>query len=273
MIISENWLRQWIDPDFDTDGLVECLNMAGLEVESVAAAGPLLDRVVVGKITAIQAHPETPGLKVCRVDAGRRRKLEIVCGAPNARAGLYAPVALTGAELPAGMMIQSTRIRGVASNGMLCSARELGLGDDADGLLELDADARVGQALYDYLLLGDSVIEIELTPNRGDCLSIMGVARELAILTGVALKQKDVPGWAEESTATIPITIKNPSLCPRYIGRVIEGIDPLARTPCWMSERLRRCGVRPISPVVDVTNYVMLELGSADACIRPGTIG
>lgn len=261
MIFSENWVRQWIKLKLDTAALVECLTMAGLEVDSVAPAGPALEQVVVGRITGVTPHPQAVNLQVCAVMLGGRKSLDIVCGAPNARVGLNAPVALPGAILPAGRMIDSRAIRGVMSNGMLCSAQELNLGDEAGGLLEFDADARPGQTVHEYLDLGDKIITIDLTPNRGDCLSIVGIARELAVLTGGRLKQAELPGWPDEGEAHIAIAIDSPEHCPRYVGRVIKGINRAGRTPCWMRERLRRCGIRPINPVVDVTNYVMLEIG------------
>ncbi len=261
MIISENWLREWVKLDLGTAGLVDTLTMAGLEVESVEPAGPALDGVVVGRIVAVDHHPNTGRLRVCKVDAGDNDLMTIVCGAPNAAMDVLVPVALPGAELPGGQTVQRSMIREVESEGMLCSASELALGDQSDGLLELDPDARPGQRLYDYLALGDSVIEIDLTPNRGDCLSILGVAREIAVLTGATLHRKSLPEVQAVNDAAIDIDINSPNRCPRYVGRVIEGLDRTARTPCWMSERLRRCGVRPIDPVVDVTNYVMLEIG------------
>ena len=261
MIVSENWLREWIDLTLDTDGLVDCLTMSGLEVDSVTPAGPPLDQVVVGKIIDVQTHPQASRLKICRVDLGRQQVLEVVCGAPNAKIDLHAPFAFVGATLPSGATIEQSTIRGVISNGMLCSPRELDLGDDADGLLELGADADPGQLVRDYLDLSDNVIAIDLTPNRGDCLSILGIARELSVLTGAKLKQQDRVICPDENDTVIPISIENPERCPRYVGRVITGIDQSLTTPYWMRERLRRCGIRPISPVVDVTNYVMLELG------------
>ena len=261
MIISENWLREWVDLDLDTEGLVEVLNMAGLEVDSMEAAGPALDGVVVGRIIAVNEHPKADRLRVCHMDAGGTDTMSIVCGAPNAKINLLAPVALPGARLPGGQAVQNSTIRGVKSEGMLCSASELALGDQSGGLLELDSNARPGQTLYDYLALGDRIINIDLTPNRGDCLSILGIAREIAVLTGSVLRGKSLPEVAAENDEGVVIAVESPAGCPRYVGRVIEGMDRAARTPCWMSERLRRCGVRPISPVVDVTNYVMLEIG------------
>jgi phenylalanyl-tRNA synthetase beta chain len=261
MLVSEQWLREWVAPDLDTDGLVECLTMAGLEVDSVGRAGPRLERVVTGRIVAVEPHPDTERLSVCQVGIGKARVLQIVCGAKNVRAGLCAPVALAGAVLPNGAKIEETELHGVRSHGMLCSEMELGLADQSDQLFELDDNARPGQALTEYLYLEDAIIDIDLAPNRGDCLSILGIARELAVLSGAPLKRRDVPGMPATVRDKVPLRLDAPELCPRYVGRVIRDIASDGRSPVWMRERLRRCGIRPISPVVDVTNYVMLELG------------
>lgn len=261
MIISEQWLREWIDLNLDTDGLVERLTMAGLEVDSVSRAGPELTDVVVGRIEHVEPHPDADRLHVCRVDVGRRARLQIVCGAANARAGLKAAVALPGTALPGGMAIKASRIRGVESVGMLCSAAELGLEETSEGIMELDDGARIGRPLDEALAFDDPLIDIDLTPNRGDCLSILGVARELAVLTGARLKRQDVPGVEAEIRTRPQVELQAGAACPRYVGRRVEGLDSTAQTPSWMAERLRRCGLRPVSPIVDVTNYVMLELG------------
>ncbi len=261
MLISEHWLRTWVSPELDTAGLVHCLTMAGLEVDSVSRAGPELERVVVGRIVSVAPHPEADRLRVCAVDVGRGERLQIVCGADNARPGLRAPTALTGARLPSGTVIEKTRLRGVESVGMLCSATELGFEEASEGLMELDDDARPGQSVARYLRLDDAVIDIDLTPNRGDCLSVLGVARELSALTGAPLLQRDIEGWPNETHERIDVAVARPDWCPRYVARVVSDLEPGARTPIWMRERLRRCGVRPIHPVVDITNYVMLELG------------
>ncbi len=261
MIVSENWLRTWIAPRLDTAGLVEALTMAGLEVDAVTRAGPDLPKVVVGRIVDVAPHPGATRLSVCAVRIGRTRTLRVVCGAPNARAGLHVPVALPGARLPAGAVIEATTIHGVESQGMLCSAAELGLAESSTGLLELDTDAELGVGVGAYLDLNDAVIDIDLTPNRGDCLSILGIARELAVLTPARLRRTEVPGCVDESPVALPVAMRAPKGCPHYVARVMRGIDPQARTPDRLRERLRRCGIRPISPVVDVTNYVMLALG------------
>ncbi|NIM28473.1 MAG: phenylalanine--tRNA ligase subunit beta, partial [Gammaproteobacteria bacterium] len=200
-------------------------------------------------------------LSVCKVDAGSGETLSVVCGAPNVFAGMRAPVALVGARLPDGRKIRRSKIRGVESQGMLCSAAELGLGEDADGIMSLDERAPVGEPLAAHLQLDDVVIDIELTPNRGDCLGISGVAREIGVINRVPVAGPDIQPMTAEVDDRFAVHLDAPQHCARYVGRVIRDIDPGARTPVWMQERLRRCGVRPISPVVDITNYVMLELG------------
>jgi len=272
MIISEHWLREWIDLSLDTDGLVERLTMAGLEVDSITRAGPALDNVVVGRIEEASRHPSADRLQVCRVDVGRRAPLQIVCGAANARAGLKVAVALPGAALPNGLAINKSEIRGVESNGMICSAAELALEEDSEGIMELDGAARVGRRLDEALAFDEPLIDIDMTPNRGDCLSILGIARELSVLTGARLKHQDVPGVESEIRARPQVELIAGAGCPRYTARRIEGLDPDAQTPTWMAERLRRCGLRPVSPIVDVTNYVMLELGQPMHAFDAGRI-
>jgi len=261
MKISEQWLREWADAPVDSDTLVEQLTAAGLEVDSAKPLVQAMDKVVVAEVLAVDAHPEADRLRVCRVDAGSGEPLAVVCGAPNVHAGMRAPMALVGARLPDGHKIRRSKIRGVESQGMLCSASELGLGDDADGIMELDPQAPTGQLLSDYLHLDDVVIDIELTPNRGDCLGISGVAREIAVINKIPLGGPPLQPVAALIDDRLAVHLDAPEHCPRYVGRVIRDIDPAARTPEWMQERLRRCGVRPISAVVDITNYVMLELG------------
>ena len=261
MRFSEKWLREWVDPPVGTDELCEQLTMAGLEVDAVEPAGPALDRVVVGRIREVAPHPSADRLVVCRVDTGEDAPRRIVCGAPNAAAGLVAPVALPGAVLPGGAEIAEGEIRGEVSQGMLCGASELGLGDDDSGLMTLDPDAEPGTPLVRHLGLDDTIVEIDLTPNRGDCLSVRGIAREVGVRN-----RRDVAAAATDAVqADIEdrpeVRIEAEKACPVYAGRIIVGVDPAARTPDWMRERLRRGGIRPISPVVDVTNYVMLELG------------
>jgi len=261
MKISEKWLREWVSPGLDARALADRLTMAGLEAGISAAVAPKLDRVVVGEIVSIAPHPAADKLRLCRVKPGKGKTVDIVCGAANAAVGMKVPVALEGATLPNGTVIRKTQIRGVNSSGMLCSAQELGLAESSNGLLELDRDARAGTPLTDYLHLDDAVLEIDLTPNRGDCLSLAGIARELSALTGVKLKQPPIKPVAARQRRRLTVKLDAPQDCPRYVGRVIADINPRAVTPMWMKERLRRSGVRSIHPVVDITNYVMLELG------------
>jgi len=261
MKFSENWLRELVDVPVDRDGLVHRLTMAGLEVEDVAVLGAGLDGVVVGEIVGCEPHPNADKLRVCQVAAGAGAPLTIVCGAPNARLGLKAPLATIGTRMPNGMEIRRAALRGVESNGMLCSAKELGLDADASGLMELAADAPVGAALADWLGLPDASIEIKLTPNRPDCLSVAGLARDASALFGTLLHVPEVAAVAAVAAGRREAVLEDSRDCPRYCGRVIEGIDAGAKTPAWMAERLRRAGVRPVSALVDVTQYVMLELG------------
>jgi phenylalanyl-tRNA synthetase beta chain len=261
MKISEQWLHRWVTPRLDMAALAERLTLAGLEVGAITPAAPPLARVVIGKILAVAPHPRAERLRICQVDVGSSKPLTIVCGAANAAAGLYAPVALVGARLPNGTEIKPTEIRGVASAGMLCSMAELGLEETSDGLWELDSGVPPGSALTDALGLDDNVLELELTPNRGDCLSIVGVAREIAALTGARLRTHIIKDTPIRTKKRLAVTLSAKQDCPHYAGQAIEGINPRARTPLWMRERLRRAGIRAIHPVVDVTNYVMIELG------------
>ncbi|MDO8706873.1 MAG: phenylalanine--tRNA ligase subunit beta [Sulfuricaulis sp.] len=261
MKISEKWLREWVSPKLDTRALAHRLTMAGLEVSAVESVAPNLDQVVVGEITSVAPHPSADKLRLCRVNIGKGGKLDIVCGAANAAVGMKAPVALAGATLPNGTKIKQTEIRGVSSSGMLCSAAELGLAETAEGLLALDSDAKPGMSLSDYLALDDVTLEVDLTPNRGDCLSIAGMARELAALTGAKIKSPAIKPVPAKHRQKMTIKLDASADCPRYVGRVITDINPDAATPLWMKEKLRRGGVRSIHPVVDVTNFVMLELG------------
>lgn len=261
MKFSEAWLREWIDPPFATAELSARLTMAGLEVDGQSAAAPTLSGVVVAEIIAVQPHPNADRLRLCRVNAGEHGELEIICGAPNARVGLRVPLVLAGSCLPNGTEIVATTVRGVHSAGMLAAASELGLDLPGEGLLELDAQAPLGVALTDLLQLDDQIIEIGLTPNRGDCLSIAGLAREVGVLARQAVRAPAECAVPALSARVIPVWVEAPEACPRYLGRVIENIEPGCKTPMWLRERLRRSGIRSINPVVDVTNYVMLELG------------
>ena len=259
MEISENWLREWVNPDIDSDTLVAQLTMAGLEVDGTRPAAPNVDNVVVAEVLAVEQHPDADKLRVCQVNDGSDT-WNVVCGAGNVRRGLKVALARVGAELP-GIKIKKARLRGVESQGMICSAAELQLEETSSGIMELPGDAPVGAPIVEYLGLEDNIIEIDLTPNRGDCLSISGVAREVAAVNQISLLQSVNPEIVAEIDDSFAIELEAPEHCPRYVGRIIRGIDPTANTPLWMQEKLRRTGHRPISPVVDVTNYVMMELG------------
>ena len=260
MIVSEKWLREWVNPDLDTAALAHCLTMAGLEVDSVTPVGEGLSGVVVAEIVSAEQHPDADKLRVCQVNTGSEI-VQIVCGAPNAAAGLKAPLAQPGAVLPGNIKIKKAKLRGVESQGMLCSGAELTFSDDHDGLLALPADAPVGQSIVDYFDLDDHLIEIGLTPNRADCLSVMGVARDLAVLTGAPLQTAAIQQVPASIDDVFPVRVMNPEKCPRYIGRVVRGVDLSRPTPTYIVERLRRAGIRSIDAAVDITNYVMLELG------------
>jgi len=261
MKFSEQWLREWVDPPVSTAELAEQLTMAGLEVDAIDAVAASFEGVVVGRVLSVQPHPQADRLQVCEVDAGTGSPLAIVCGARNVAVGMHVPTACIGAHLPGGLTIKKTRLRGVESGGMLCSAAELGLAERSEGLMSLADDARPGDDIRDYLHLDDVSIELGLTPNRSDCLSVAGVAREVGVLNRCAVSGPQIEPVAATSPARMAVTVEDASACPRYLGRVIEGVSSAARTPLWMQERLRRSGIRSISPVVDVTNYVMLELG------------
>jgi len=261
MKFSENWLRELVEIKADRAQLAHALTMAGLEVEELTPLGEGLAGVVVAEIIAAEKHPEADRLQVCKVNAGQGGPLQIVCGAPNARVGIKVPLATIGATLPGGIGIKAAKLRGVESSGMLCSAKELGIDADASGLLELPLDAPVGQPLADYLGLPDASFELKLTPNRPDCLGLVGLAHDVAALFGSTVKVPVQATAPVTGAARRGIRLEAGKDAPRYLGRVIEGIDPAARTPLWLAERLRRAGLRPISAVVDVTNYVMLELG------------
>ncbi|MEP6635032.1 MAG: phenylalanine--tRNA ligase subunit beta, partial [Luteimonas sp.] len=260
MKFSENWLRQHVKTDASRERLVDTLTAIGLEVEALTPLGESLDGVVVARIVDCAKHPEADRLQVCRVDIGRGAPLQIVCGAPNARAGLVAPLATVGATV-GGMAIRAAALRNVDSQGMLCSAKELGLDSDASGLLELPDDAPIGAPLADYLGLPDASIELKLTPNRADCFSVRGIAFDVAAAFGSEVAALDGTPMPALSDAAMAIELAAGADAPRYFGRVIEGVDVARATPVWMAERLRRSGVRPVSLTVDITQYVMLELG------------
>ena len=267
MQFSESWLRQYVNPSLDSDALGHAMTMAGLEVEEQNSLAPPFTKIVVAQILSAEQHPDADRLRVCKVDAGTGQELQIVCGAPNARAGIKIPCALVGAELPPSeiggkpFVIKLGKLRGVESQGMLCSGRELGLGEDHEGILELPADAPVGKDIREYLDLDDQIFVIKLTPNKADCLSILGMAREVSAITGAALCG---PKWTAPSVIIEDkrkVTIENSDLCGRFAGRVIRGVNPQAKTPEWIVQRLSRAGQRSISALVDLSNYVMLEMG------------
>jgi phenylalanyl-tRNA synthetase beta chain len=261
MKFSEAWLRTLVDPPIDSAELAERLTMAGLEVEERASAAPPFAGVVVARVLEVARHPNADRLTVCKVDAGEKAPLSIVCGAPNAAPGITVPCALPGATLPGGLAIKKTAMRGVESEGMLCSPAELGLSDDASGLALLDPPLEPGADLRVALDLDDTLLTLKLTPNRADCLCVVGVAREVAAITGAPLTPPPSKPVAIESQALRKVRVEDRVACPRFCGRLIQGIDPKAPTPDWMKRRLERSGIRAISAVVDVTNYVMLELG------------
>ncbi|GFO71602.1 phenylalanyl-tRNA synthetase beta chain [Bathymodiolus japonicus methanotrophic gill symbiont] len=261
MQFSEAWLRELVNPALDTQALVEQITMAGLEVDSVNPAAADFSGVVVGQVVSVVAHPDADKLRICKVEVGESEPLQIVCGASNVGEGLKIPAALIGAVLPGDFKVKKSKLRGELSFGMLCSEKELGLAADADGLMELAEDAPVGTDIRDYLALNDQIIEVDLTPNRADCLSVEGVAREVALLNDMQFIVPAVEAVAVEHQETLSVKVSAPEACPRYLGRLIKGVNPTAEPPVWMQERLRRSGLRSLGPVVDVTNYVLLEMG------------
>lgn len=260
MKFSEQWLRGWVSPQVSRDELVARLSMAGLEVDSVTPAAGDFSGVVVGEVLSTEQHPDADKLRVCQVSNGAET-FQVVCGAPNVRPGLKVPFAMIGAELPGDFKIKKAKLRGVESNGMLCSQAELQIGEGNDGLMELPADAPVGDDIRAYLNLDDASIEVDLTPNRGDCLSLAGLAREVGALYAAKVQRPEVKAVAATHDEVRPVEVLAPAACPRYLGRVIRNVDLSKPTPLWMVERLRRADVRSIDAAVDITNYVMLELG------------
>ena len=260
MKFSEQWLREWVNPDLTTQEMCDQLTMAGLEVDGVEPAAGNFTEVVVARVESIEKHPDADKLNVCQVTDGKE-KLQIVCGASNVREGLLIPLAKIGAVLPGDFHIKQAKLRGVESSGMLCSEKELGLADSADGLMELPDDAPIGQNVREYLQLEDNIVELDLTPNRGDCLSIAGVARELGVLNNCEVTEPQWAPYKQTIDDAFKVEIEAEEACSHYTGRVIKGVNTKAQTPLWMLERLRRGGIRGLGPVVDITNYVMLELG------------
>lgn len=266
MQFPESWLREFCNPSLTTQQLADTLTMAGLEVEELSAVAPPFSNIVVGEIKEAIQHPNADRLRVCKVDVGRAELLDIVCGAPNARVGIKVPCAMVGAELPPGedgkpFLIKVGNLRGVESQGMLCSARELKLSDEQGGLLELSADAVPGQDIRVHLNLDDTLFTLKLTPNLAHCLSVFGVAREVAALTGAPLMTPSFPSVAAGLSDVVPVTISATNLCGRFSGRVVRHVNPKAATPQWMVDKLARCGQRSVTALVDISNYVMFELG------------
>ena len=261
MKFSESWLRTLVSPELSSEALSHLLTMAGLEVEELDPVAPQFNDVVVAHVLEVTKHPDADRLNVCKVDTGRGEPTIIVCGAPNVAVGLRVPCALPGARLPGDFVIKIAKVRGIESSGMLCSAKELGIAEEASGLLILPVDAPVGQSIRQYLDLDDNLFTLKLTPNRADCLSLTGVAREVGAIADAPVKFVDVPEVAATIADQRQVILDAPAACPLYCGRIIQGVDAKAPTPEWMRRRLERSGIRAISALVDVTNYVMLELG------------
>src|SRR5512139_493574 len=266
MQFPESWLREFCNPPLSTQQLADTLTMAGLEVEELRPVAPPFSKIVVGEIKEAVQHPNADRLRVCQVDVGQGSLLNIVCGAPNARVGIRVPCALVGAELPPGedgkpFLIKVGKLRGVESQGMLCSARELKLSEDHGGLLELPLDAPLGQDIRQYLNLDDTLFTLKLTPNLAHCLSVYGVAREVAALTGAPLTTPSFPPVAAKIADKQPVKVSAPELCGRFSGRIVRHVNTKAVTPPWMVDRLARCGQRSVTALVDISNYVMFEFG------------
>ena len=261
MKFSEKWLREWVNPKVDVDQLAEQLTFLGLEVDEVTSSLPAMSEVVIARVVDVMPHPDADRLRVCEVDNGTSDLVQIVCGAPNVRNGLVTALANVGCPMPDGSKLKKAKLRGVESNGMLCSGSEIGLSDNNDGILELSDKSPVGETLVSHLDLDDNIIDIDLTPDRGDCLSIRGIARDVCARNDLPLQLHEITPIADQIEDTWPVRMSSTSACARYVGRVIRDVDMRKAVPTWMSERLRRSGVRSINPAVDVTNYVMLELG------------
>ena len=253
MLVSESWLRTFVNPSLDSDELCHRLTMAGLEVEESVLAAPAFSGVVVAEIVEIAPHPDADRLRVCQVNTGTET-VQIVCGAPNARQGLKAPLAQLGAVLPGNFKIGKAKMRGVESFGMLCSAKELGFSDESDGFLQSSAEAPVGTDIRQYLDLDDHIIEIKMTPNRADCLSMLGVAREVSALTGLPLQVPSFEPVPVTINETLSVDVQAPDLCGRFAGRIVRGVNAAAPTPAWMVKRLERAGQRSLSALVDISN-------------------
>jgi len=264
MKFSESWLREWVSPELKTEELVEQITMAGLEVDAVEAVATAFSGIVVGQVTKREQHPDADKLSLCQVTDGNET-FQVICGAANVREGLKIPFAKIGAVLPLPdgkeLKIKKAKLRGVESFGMLCAEAELGMAESSDGLLELPDDAPVGQDIREYLKLNDNLIEVDLTPNRADCLSVKGLAREVGVLNNLDVTEPTIESVAPAIDDQFPVTLSAPNACPKYLGRVVKGINVKAETPLWMVEKLRRSGIRSIDPIVDVTNFILLEQG------------
>ena len=260
MKFSEAWLREWVDPAISRDELLEQLTMAGLEVDGASSVAGDFSGVIVAEIVSVTRHPEADKLSVCQVSDGADT-YQVVCGAPNVRPGMTSAFAPVGATLPENFRIRKVTLRDVESNGMLCSMAELELGDDQDGIIELDLADQVGKDLREALLLDDVIVDLDLTPNRGDCLSVRGLAREVGVLNNLSVETREVMAVDAVIDDIFAVELEDSSGCPRYLGRVIRGVDTSRPSPLWLTEKLRRCGLRSIDPIVDVTNFVMLEIG------------
>lgn len=261
MKFSELWLREWVNPAISSEELSEQITMAGLEVDGVDAVAGAFHGVVVGEVVECGQHPNADKLRVTKINVGGDRLLDIVCGAPNCRQGLKVAVATVGAVLPGDFKIKAAKLRGEPSEGMLCSFSELGINVESEGIIELPLDAPIGTDIREFLKLDDNTIEISVTPNRADCLGIIGIARDVAVINQLPLNAPAIEAVPASISDVLPIDVQATEACPRYLGRVVKGINVTAPTPLWMSEKLRRCGIRSIDPVVDITNYVLLELG------------
>lgn len=261
MKFSKSWLDEWVNTGLDAEALAEQITMAGLEVDDITPVAGAFSQVLVGQVVECGQHPDADKLRVTKVDVGAEELLDIVCGAPNCRQGLKVAVAVVGAVLPGDFTIKKAKLRGQPSHGMLCSYSELGMDVDSDGIIELPADAPIGAGVRDYLHLDDAIIEVDLTPNRADCLSLAGLAREVGVLNQQDVNWPEIPTVPASIDDKIEIRLDAPAACPRYLGRVVKNIDVKAETPLWMQEKLRRCGIRSIDPVVDITNFVLLEWG------------
>jgi phenylalanyl-tRNA synthetase beta chain len=260
MYISITWLREWVNPKVSDEALAEQLTMAGLEVDVIAPVAPYFENVVIGYVVSCEKHPDADKLSLCKVDVGGSDNLKIICGARNVRADLKVIVAKVGAVLPNGLKIKKAKLRGIESVGMICAASELGMTDDLDGITELDVDAPIGQNIREYLALDDNIIELDITPNRGDCFSVLGVAREVSANYDVVFEMPNIE-VSSQGTSSINARVSNPKACPKYLSRSVSGIDNTVKTPQWMADKLTRSGQSLHSAVVDITNFVLLELG------------